>query len=138
MSDYYRQYHRNYNWASGFSIKCGINCNFGNRIAINLSNRLYRLYTWRGYDYTADWSLTPEGHPTNVQGDASNAWFSNIELRAGYRLWNRLYATVGLNWYYRKSTYDRYTYFSEENWGTSNPIIWSHQADVSLMLTYVF
>ena len=138
LSDYYRQYHRNYNWASGFSIKCGINCNFGNRIAINLSNRLYRLYTWRGYDYTADWSLTPEGHPTNVQGDASNAWFSNIELRAGYRLWNRLYATVGLNWYYRKSTYERYTYFNEDNWETSNPIIGSHQADVRLMLTYVF
>lgn len=138
LSDYYRQYHRNYNWSSGFSFKFGLNCNFGDRLSINLSDNMYRLYTWGGYDYDVDWSLTPEGRPTNVQGDASNAWFNHLELRADYRLWKRLYATVGLDWYYRKTSYERFMWVEGESWGTNMPIIWSHQAGVNLMLTYVF
>ena len=81
----------------------------------------------------------PGGKPVNVQGDGSHAIFSNTELMASYRLWHRLYATVGLNWYYRTSTYDRMMYFNEPiNWGVSTPIIDSHQVGLHLMLTYAF
>ena len=74
-----------------------------------------------------------------MQGDRSNAIFSNTELMASYRLWHRLYATVSLDWYYRTSTYDRMMYFNEPiNWGVSTPIIDSHQVGLHLMLTYAF
>ena len=139
LSDFYRFYNRNYNWGSGFSFKLGLNLNFGDRFSINLANRFYKLYTWQGYDSDIDWSLMPGGKPVNVQGDRSNAIFSNTELMASYRLWHRLYATVSLDWYYRTSTYDRMMYFNEPiNWGVSTPIIDSHQVGLHLMLTYAF
>ena len=140
LSDFYRQYHRNYNWSSGFSFKSGINCTFGDRLSLSLSNRSYRLYTWQGYDYEYDWSLTPEGRPVNVQGDRSNVLFSYSELKADYRLWKRLYATFSLDWYYRRSTYNRHVSgtVGDANYELYTPIIWSHQAGMHFMLTYAF
>lgn len=139
LSDFYRFYHRNYNWGSGFSFKLGLNLNFNNRFSINLANRFYKLYTWKGYDPDIDWSLTPGGEPVNVQGNTSHAIFSHTELRADYRIWQRLYATIGLDWYYRTSTYQHMMYFTEPiNWGVSTPIIDSHQVGLHLMLTYAF
>ena len=142
LSDYYRQYHRNYNWASGFSFKLGGRCNLGNRFSINIANRFYQLYTWQGYGYDTDWSLLPEGKPVNVQGDYSKARFSHLEFRTDYRLWKGLYATVGLDWYYRKTVYTGRPHPIEVNGtvigGSSQTTIDSHQAGVHLMLTYAF
>lgn len=74
-----------------------------------------------------------------MQGNTSHAIFSHTELRADYRIWQRLYVTIGLDWYYRTSTYQHMMYFTEPiNWGVSTPIIDSHQVGLHLMLTYAF
>ncbi len=141
LSDFYRYYHRNYNWSSGFSTKVGINLNlYKYRLSVTLANQIYRLYTWGGYDHTTEWSQTPAGRPVNIQGDRSNATLSHLEFYANYRLWKNLYATLGLDWYYRKTTYDRYDSYTSGNvtFSTSTLLIESHQSSLYFMLTYSF
>lgn len=137
LSDFYRFYHRNYNWASGFSLKSGINCFLPKRrLSVSVNDQLYRLYTWKGFDEDANWSLTPAGRPIDVQGDNSRALFNHLEARADYKLWKHLYATLGLNWYTRTTNYSRY--LCQDNFCASNIIINSDQLDIRLMLTYLF
>ena len=136
LTDFYRDYHRNYNWGSGFSIKVGLNWALSDdRLSVRLANQFYKIYTWNGYDVNYDWSLTPEGKPVDVQGDASHSSFNHLEASASYRLWKRLYLTGGIDYYSRKTEYngmsiriDHTTYIS--------PIIHSKQLGCHLMLTY--
>lgn len=136
LSDYYRYYHRNYNWASGFSMKFGVKWTSSrNRLTISAADQFYRLYTWNGYDHYTDWSATPEGKPTNVQGDDSSATFNHFEVSVDYRLHHRFFATFGVDWYHRMTKYDYYTRLSETSW-TNNPIVKSNQVGIQFMLTY--
>ncbi len=134
LTDFYRDYHRNYNWGSGFSIKAGLNCSlFNDRLLLDIKEQFYKLYTWQGYDPYYDWSLTPDGAPVNIQGDRSNSGFNHFQVRVGYRLLERLYLSGQINLYTRTTNYDfsvyngSYTYF---------PRIESKQMNLQLMLTY--
>ena len=134
LTDFYRDYHRNYNWGSGFSVKAGLNCSlFNGRLLMDIKDQFYKLYTWHGYDPYYDWSLTPEGSPVNIQGDGSNSGFNHFQVRVGYRLLERLYLSGQINLYTRTTNYDfsvyngSYTYF---------PRIESKQMNFQLMLTY--
>lgn len=136
LTDFYRDYHRNYNWGSGFSIKAGVNWTLANdKVSVRVANQFYKLYTWKGYDQYFDWSLTPEGAPVNVQGDHSNSSFDHFEVAVNYRLWKRLYLTGGFEMYIRRTNYDGLT-IREGQTITSYPRIESKQLGCHLMLMY--
>lgn len=138
LTDFYRDYHRNYNWGSGFSVKACLNWALSNdRISMRLANQFYRIYTWNGYDSNFDWSLTPEGKPVDVQGDASYSSFNHFEASLNYRLWKRLYLTGGIDLYTRITEYTGMS-IQMDNATINSPIINSKQFGFNLMLTYRF
>lgn len=136
LTDFYRDYHRNYNWGSGFSFKAGLNWALtDDRLSVRLANQHYRIYTWSSYDASYDWSLTPEGKPVDVQGDASHSSFNHFEASVSYRLWKRLYISGGIDYYTRRTEYTNMS-IQIENATISSPIINSKQMGLHLMLTY--
>ena len=138
LSDFYRFYHRNYNWGSGFAFKAGMNLFHKKRFSLSFANQFYRLYTWKGYDMNGGWSMTPNGKPANVQGNCARSNFNHFEAHVNCRIWQRLRASVGLDWYKRYTFYEQYMYFEDQNWGASNPIITSSQVALNFVLTYSF
>lgn len=105
LSDHYKSDNRNYNWASGFSVKAGANLVFDkSRFSLSVSNELYRLYTWVGYRSGTN---VPDADPRtlNVQGDKSSAYFNITEITANMRVWKRLYATLCFTNYLRSTRY---------------------------------
>mgnify|MGYP002952561030 FL=1 len=140
LSDFYRYYHRNYNWGSGFSIKGGFNFNIpARRFSLGSDARLYMLYTWNSYD-DPDNMMTPEGRPLNVQGDRSSASFLNLNIHADFRIFTRLYASLSLDWYRRHSKYpDIKINYQDTDLNyvqVSGPVITSDQIGLKFMLTY--
>ena len=137
LTDFYRDYHRNYNWGSGFAIKAGINANlFKNRLIVGIADQLYKVYTWKGYDQNADWSTTPDGKPVNIQGDKSTSTFNHLEASLKYRLWKRLYLTAGADFYWRTTSY-KDLQIRAGGGLTVGPRVHSKQIGAHLMLTYV-
>lgn len=108
LSDHYMLDDRNYNLASGFSFKSGLHFVFGrDRLSVSLSNEFYRLFTWKGY--APDINMRTINFRTlNVQGDRSNALFTVSELLINVQIWRKLYFSIGLNHYYRKTAYHDY------------------------------
>ncbi|MEZ3464882.1 DUF3943 domain-containing protein [Muribaculum intestinale] len=138
LTDFYRDYHRNYNWGSGFAMKAGVNFSlWDDRFSLMLANQFYRIYTWNGYAPEFDWSTTTEGKPVNIQGDASNSIFNHFEASLSYRLWRSLFLTGGFDMYIRNTHYDGMTVSNGQSM-TVNPIIESKQLGFHLMLKYRF
>ena len=138
LSDYYRYYNRNYNWASGFSAKIGIKGVFNdNRLSFSVKNHLYRLYTNdNGWSTGQDWSETPAGKPVNVKGDDSRGTFYHVEAQIDYRLRKQLFLTSRLDYYSRGTWYE-----GRREYETSTLYDWyvdSKQLSMQLMLTYKF
>ncbi len=126
LSDHYQTDDRNYNWASGFSLKGGFNLVFDrNRLAISLSHNYFRLFTWRGYQPGTDLRIA-NFRRLNVMGDKSVASLNVTEFRVDCRLIRRLYATALFSNYIRSSHYRDYL------------DIRSNSASLSLMLSYKF
>lgn len=105
LSDHYQLDERNYNLASGYSVKGGLHFVFGrDRLSVSLSSELYHLFTWKGY---------PEGtnlrradrRTLNAQGDRSRALFGVTDLQIDMRVWRRLYFSIGVSHYYRNTVY---------------------------------
>lgn len=140
LSDFYRYYHRNYNWGSGFSLKGGFNFSIpGKRISAGADARFYRIYTWDGYRDQGNFTGS-DGRPLNIQGDRSNGSFFNLNTHANFRITPRLYGTLSLDWYRRYSHYPDVflsTHLPNDHYvGVSGPIITSDQLGLKLMLTY--
>ena len=139
LSDFYRFYHRSYNWASGFSLKFGLHGSFlQERLTVSLEDQFYRLYSWNGWDMDKDWAQTPAGEPVDVQGDCSRGTFNHFEARVRCRLWKRLYATACVDLYKRQTLYHHYMEFPDEPYAASDPLIVSQQRSLRLMLSYCF
>lgn len=144
LSDFYRRYHRNYNWGSGFALKGGVSINYPSiRFQTGIDVRFYRIYTLKGYKFDED--DRPEYLEPNVQGDRSNASFLNLNYYFNYRLIRNLYATISLDWYRRYSHYPEITLRIPENDPTGyphgfaavgGPIFTSDQIGLKIMLTY--
>ncbi len=140
LSDFYRNYNRNYNWGSGYAAKAGVNLHlFKQRLSISVKDQYYKLFTWKGYDPTR---LDVTGEPVNVQGNYSTASFNHLEAMVSCRLWHRIYATVGVDYYYRFTNYENYPDHIEDGNGGyfngSNLLISSKQVGIYAMLTYKF
>ena len=139
LSDFYRFYNRNYNWASGLSLKFGFNwLLLDGRLSVSLSDRFYKLYSWNSYSEENVWTPPASGEPMDIQGDKSNATFNHLETKIDCRLWKGLYLTAGMDWYARKSTYHHRREFHGENFNLDSAIqlITSRQLNFRLMLTY--
>lgn len=105
LSDYYNVDNRNYNLASGFSLKGGANMVFKREfLSLAASYEYYRLFTWDGYPEDIDWSMV-NPHTLDAQGDRSVASFGVFSARANIKLWHRLYATVHFSHYLRSTHY---------------------------------
>lgn len=126
LSDHYRSDMRNYNWASGFSTKEGVNWVFNKDVfSISLQHEFYRLFTFHGYKTgVKPWEETYR--TLNVQGDKSQASFHVTQARLDFRLWKRLYGTVDYTWYLRKTHYRDF------------PDVKSTSSSLRLMVTYKF
>lgn len=124
LSDYYHVDERNYNLASGFSIKGGVNFVFNrDRFSASLSHEYYRLFTWKGYHRDTNLARS-DPRTLDVQGDHSAASFNVSELRADLRVWNKLYLSAAVSHYHRSTRYRDY------------PHVKSNTTGVRVMLTY--
>lgn len=141
LSDYYRFYHRNYNWASGFSVKTGITLSLPEqKLQLMLANRYYRLYTWNGWYRSVDANIEPADRAMDVQGDNSSASFNYFEGRINIRVRPKLYLTVGADWYYRNTHYHDLMVCDKARGGdyVKNPKIVSQQVGIYMMTTFQF
>lgn len=141
LSDFYRYYHRNYNWGSGFAVKVGLTgsvCH--DRLTFAFHNQYYRLFTRSNWDSVVDGAPSPSDEPMDVLGDESIASFNHLEGRVSYRFFKQLSLTWGLDWFYRHTCYDTYRWINMGGWsyGTSELFVSSHQVSTQLMLTYRF
>lgn len=141
LSDFYRYYHRNYNWGSGFAVKVGLTgsvCH--DRLTFAFHNQYYRLFTRSNWDSVVDGAPSPSDDPMDVLGDESIASFNHLEGRVSYRFFKQLSLTWGLDWFYRHTCYDTYRWINMGGWsyGTSELFVSSHQVSTQLMLTYRF
>lgn len=126
LSDHYWTDERNYNWASGFSIKAGVNLVLKKNIAsFSLNNEYYRLFTWSGYRTGTDLKAV-NFRTLNVQGDKSNAFFNVTELRADLRIARNLYATLNYLYKLRHTNYRDF------------PHVESSTSSMKFMMTYKF
>ena len=136
LTDFYRDYNRNYNWGSGFSLKSALNWTLADgRLVVKVADQFFKIYTWQGYDHTYDWSLTPDGKPVDVQGDASQSAFNHFEASVAYRLTRKLYLTGGIDLYTRTTRYDGEVKLSDSS-VIAYPSVSSKQIGVHLMLAY--
>ncbi|MBD5196744.1 MAG: DUF3943 domain-containing protein [Bacteroidales bacterium] len=126
LSDHYWTDERNYNFASGFSLKGGANIVWGKkRSSLSVSHEFYRLFTWKGYKPGTN--LAEEDfHTLNVMGDKSVASFNVTEVRFDYQLYKKLYGTIS---YVNKVRSTHY-----RDW----PDRVSSTMSLSAMLTYKF
>lgn len=145
LTDYYRNYHRSYNYGSGFSIKSGLKWTLiTDRLSFKLENRFYRLYTWKGYDQAYDWSDLPYGEPTGLMGDESKASFNHLEMEFKCRMARHWYLTAGLDLFTRETKYLNYTFTPLSTTSdiqplpVRNPVVDSTQLGFHLLLTYRF
>lgn len=135
LTDFYRDYHRNYNWGSGFSFKVGVNWNLAdNRINFSIADQFYKLYTWNSYDAKYDWTLSPGGTSVDIQGDRSHASFNHLEAKVNYRIWRKLSLTAGIDFYKRITRYSKIKLIDKRS--IVNPLIESSQIGFHLMLSW--
>lgn len=125
LSDHYLVSNRNYNLASGFGWKAGINIAYKDKIGVAWWYEGYRLFTWKGYDEGLDLS-TVDYNELNAQGDKSVATFNTTSVRVDFKLKDSWYLT-GIGSFYRRST--RYKYFDS---------VYSKTGEGKIMLTYKF
>lgn len=137
LSDYYRYYNRNYNWASGYSLKFGIKGQCWNdKLSFNVNNQFYKLYTKSHWGFDTIWTETPNGKPVNVAGDNSVGSFYHLEGEIDYKLLKSLFLTLRFDLYNRNTHYKGYKSFN--NIYTSNLFLNSRQLCYQIMLTYKF
>ena len=138
LSDYYRYYNRNYNWASGMSLKLGLFWQLNNaRLSVSLTDQFYKLYTW-GNNYSSYEILqTPDGKHANIRGDNSDATFNHFNATLNYRFWKNLYISGSVDYYSRTTNYHDMN-ITVENATVCWPIIDSRQLGTHIMLTCKF
>lgn len=131
LTDYFRNYHRDYNWGSGFGVKAALTWALADhRLTVDVANQFYQVYTWGN---VRDAKTEPD-EPADVMGDASRSWFNHFEAQVNFRLWQRLYLSAGLDLYNRRTDYHDHAVGIG---GVSfNPVIKSNQLGWHVMLTY--
>lgn len=125
LSDHYVVDMRNYNLASGFSIKAGANLAYKDKFSVSALYERYGMYTWKGYPENIDWE-TIDPHKFNYQGDRSRAIIHVLSLRFDLKLMRQLYLTSTTTNFIRDT---RYRLFEDVS---------SKTTESNLMLSYRF
>lgn len=124
LTDHYQVGDRNYNLASGFSIKSGLNLMLGRKFVFSAMYDYYRLFTW-GYPRNTDMTNV-NARTLNAEGDTSVAYFGIATVRAEFMVAKHLYLTTAFSAYMRST---RYRDFDDVN---------SNSFTTNVMLTYKF
>ncbi|MDE5870539.1 MAG: DUF3943 domain-containing protein [Muribaculaceae bacterium] len=146
-TDFYRDYHRNYSWGTGFSLKAGVNWALANdKVSVKLANQLYWVRTHNNFDSRYTWMMRPNGMAVELDGgDNGITTFDHIEASVNYRLRKNLYLSAGLDFYERHTHYPdmRIRFYSSTN--DNLPFSWtdgfyskSQQLGAHVMATYKF
>ncbi|WP_165045459.1 hypothetical protein [Dysgonomonas sp. ZJ709] len=125
LSDHYQVDERNYNLASGFSVKTGINIAYTDRFSVSSTYEMYRMFTWRGYPDDINWDDF-DSKTLNAQGDRSQAVLHVTSLQTELKLKKQWYLTGMFINYTRDTNYKKF----ED--------VFSKTSEGRLMLTYKF
>lgn len=142
-TDFYRDYHRNYSWGMGFSLKAGANWALANdKVSVKVANQLYWVRTKNNFDSTGEWMLRPNGMQVGIEGgDNGRTTFDHLEASVNYRLHRNLYLTGGLDFYERHTHYPNMRVsFLGDDMKTSRSSFYfkSQQIGAHVMATYKF
>ncbi|WP_418306879.1 DUF3943 domain-containing protein [Phocaeicola coprophilus] len=136
LSDFYRLYHRNYNWGTGFSAKLklkGSMCD--DKLSFSLNNRFYRLYSQNDWYSDKGYSPNPGEPPVDVEGDSSRGTVYHLEGQVNYKVWKSLSITTQCDWFNRSTLYHRMVAI-DPSFSINGFFIDSNQLSFQLMLTY--
>ncbi len=126
LSDHYFTDERNYNFASGFSLKAGFNITWAHKKAnFSVNHEYYRLFTWKGYEPGTKLDEV-DFRTLNVMGDKSVASFNVTEVRFDYQIRKKLYATLEFT---NKARSSRYRDWPDKKSSTMS---------ISALMTYKF
>ena len=135
LSDFYRSYHRNYNWGSGFSAKLGLEgAVSGDKLSFSLNNQFYRLYSRNDWYSDKGYSPNPDVPPVDVEGDRSRGTFYHLEGQVRSRIWKNLSLSARCDWFRRSTLYHRNIEMSS-SFSAYGFFIDSRQLSFQLMLT---
>lgn len=136
LSDYYRFYHRSYNWASGFSAKLNLKGSTSDeKFSFSLNNQFYRLKSRNDWYSNEGYSPNPNEDPVDVEGDCSRGTFYHLEGQINYKIWKALSLTARCDWFRRSTLYNRSVAISP-SFSAFGFFIDSKQLSFQLMLTY--
>ena len=146
-TDFYRDYHRNYSWGMGFSVKAGVNWALANdKVSVKLANQLYWVSTHNNFSSEFTWMMRPNGDRVQIDGgDNGITTFDHLEASVDYRLYKNLYLTAGLDFYERHTHYPdlKISFYDasekkRSNAWTDSFYVKSQQLGAHLMATYKF
>ncbi len=125
LTDHYNVNDRNYNLASGFSVKTAATLIYKNDLlSFSAGYDYYRMFTW---GYPRDTRIEEEDPRTlNAEGDASVAYFGIAKAKASYRIAPRIYLTGVFSHYMRSTRYRDFDNVKSSTFSTR------------LMITYKF
>lgn len=143
-TDFYRDYHRNYSWGMGYSVKAGVNWALNDdKLSVKIANQFYHLFTRNNFDSEYTWMTRPNGATIEIDGgDNGVTTFNHLEASVNYKLHKHIYLTGGFDLYSRHTYYkDMVLYILNNPSGLSEiyGLKWdSKQIGAHLMLTYKF
>ncbi len=146
-TDFYRDYHRNYSWGMGFSLKAGVNWALSNdKVSVKIANQLYWVRTKNNFNVEDNWMFRPGGERVLIEGgDNGKTTFNHLEASIDYRLYKNLYLTGGFDLYTRLTHYPDMKISFYENPGDRLPFsstdsyyVGSQQIGAHIMATYKF
>lgn len=108
LTDYFNLDQRNYNLASGFSVKAGAQLTWDKeKFCVSATSSIFRLFTWKGYSPSVNLARVNEG-TFNVMGDRSACTFAVTDISAQIRVWKKLYLGAQLTYFFRHTKYKEY------------------------------
>lgn len=143
-TDFYRDYHRNYSWGMGYSVKAGLNWALANdHVSVKIANQFYHIFTRNNFDSKYTWMTRPNGTEIEIDGgDNGVTTFNHLEACINYRLIKNLYLTCGMDLYTRHTYYkDMVLFIKNDPSGLAAiaDLKWdSRQLGTHVMLTYKF
>jgi len=107
-SDHYLSAHRDYNFASGWSVKSESRLALGRRLQASLSADFFRFYSWKGYEKELEENPDADMFTINTQGDVCRAAALVVRPSLSVGLTGHLRLDAAGAWFWRKSSYRYY------------------------------
>ncbi|MDE7347902.1 MAG: DUF3943 domain-containing protein [Muribaculaceae bacterium] len=144
LTDFYREYHRNYSWGMGYSAKIGINWALSNdKVSIKVADQFYKIITKNNFDSKFVWLSSPGLEIDIIGGDHGITTFNHLEGSVNYKIHKNLFLTGGIDFYLRKTRYedmqiDYKIPYASGGTTTYYPSVLSKQLGAHVMASYKF